>query len=459
MEENTTMFNRRIRVALSATVVLFVAAGCGGVGKSDSDSGSDANETATLTVMGFGADDEIGKVRFDLANKAIAPSSVKDSKGEFNAQQFLAAVASNTPPDLVHMDRQLLGTYATKGALQPLTDCISKESVDMSQYREAAVKEATLNGKVYGLPEFYDNRLLMINDASLTKVGLNPADFKTNDWSTLQANTAKLTANSGGKLSRIGFDPKIPEFLPMWAKANGVSLVSDDGKTAHLDDPKIVEALTYTVGLVNAQGGWAKFKSFRDSFDFFGAKNEFAVDQLGAFPMEDWYLNVLAENSPQLKLTVTPFLGKDGKPVDWVTGSAWAIPAKAKHAAQACKWIKTMTTADSWIAAAKARAATRKAAGKPFTGVYTGNKKADETIFGSIVQPTGNAAFDTAVKTVLEAQDSAFTTPSLAAGEEFKTAWSEAVNRVLSGQQKPADAMAQAQKEAQAALDKANSGK
>src|SRR4051794_35067885 len=111
------MFNRRIRVALSATVVLFVAAGCGGVGKSDSDSGSDDNATATLTVMGFGADDEIGKVRFDLANKAIAPSSVKDAKGEFNAQQFLAAVASNTPPDLVHIDRQLLGTYATKGAL------------------------------------------------------------------------------------------------------------------------------------------------------------------------------------------------------------------------------------------------------------------------------------------------------------------------------------------------------
>jgi multiple sugar transport system substrate-binding protein len=453
------MFNRRIRVALSATVVLFVAAGCGGVGKSDSNSGSDDNATATLSVMGFGADDEIGKVRFDLANKAIAPSTVKDTKGAFDAQQFLSAVASNTPPDLVYMDRQLIGTYATKGALQPLSDCISKQSVDMSQYREAAVKEVTLGGKVYGLPEFYDNRLLMINDQTLTAAGLNPADFKTSDWNTLQANTAKLTATSGGKLSRIGFDPKIPEFLPLWAKANGVSLVSDDGKTAHLDDPKLVQALTYTVGLINAQGGWAKFKSFRDSFDFFGAKNEFATNQLGAFPMEDWYLNVLAENSPKLKLTVTPFLGVDGQPVDWVTGSAWAIPAKAKHATQACKWIKTMTDSASWIAAAQARAAARKAAGKPFTGVYTGNKKADETIFNQIVQPTGNPAFDTAVKTVLSAQENAFTTPTLVAGEEFKTAWSDAVNRVLSGQQKPADAMAQAQKEAQAALDKANSGK
>jgi multiple sugar transport system substrate-binding protein len=357
------------------------------------------------------------------------------------------------------MDRQLIGTYATKGAIVPLSDCIDRQKIDMSQYREAAVAEVTLDGKVYGLPEFYDNRVLMVNDAALAKVGMQPGDISTRDWTALRAATTRLTVNTGGKLSRIGFDPKIPEFLPLWAKANGVALAGDDGKTAHLDDPKVLEALTYTVGLVNAQGGWATFKSFRDSFDFFGAKNEFVADQLGAFPMEDWYLNVLAENSPNLKLTAMPFAGVDGKPVDWVTGNAWAIPAKSKHATQACKWIKTMTASDSWIAAAKARATARKAAGKPFTGVYTGNKKADETIFGSVVQPTGNAAFDNAVKTVLAAQEHAFTTPTLSAGEEFKTAWSGAVNRVLSGQQKPADAMAQAQKEAQAALDKANSGK
>ena len=31
----------------------------------------------------------------------------------------------------------------------------------------------------------------------------------------------KLTVTKGDKLQRIGFDPKIPEFLPMWVKANG----------------------------------------------------------------------------------------------------------------------------------------------------------------------------------------------------------------------------------------------
>ncbi|WP_433222865.1 extracellular solute-binding protein [Dactylosporangium sp. CS-047395] len=425
--------------------VLALAAGCGGVGGSDASPGGGA---VSLTMMGFATGDEIAKTRFDLATKAIAPGTAKAAEGAFNAQQFLSAVASGTAPDLVYMDRQLIGTYAAKGAIVPLDSCIKDEKIDMGQYRKAAVAEVTLAGKVYGLPEFYDNRLLMATEQT---------QVRTEDWTALAATTASLTRKGAdGKLARIGFDPKIPEFLPMWAKANGADLVAADGRTAQLDDPKVVEALTYTTDLVKAQGGWSAFKSFRDSFDFFGAKNEFASDQLGAFPMEDWYINSLAQNSPQVKLVVTPFLGRDGKPVDWVTGNAWAIPAKAPHAAEACRWIKTATATDSWIAAAKARAEARQKDGKPFVGVFTGNEKADETIFRDIVKPTGNAAFDNAVKVVLQTQDSAFAAPALAAGEEFKAAWTGAVNRVLNGQQQPTEALAQAQKEAQSALDKAN---
>jgi multiple sugar transport system substrate-binding protein len=446
------MFIRTSRILVAALLL----AGCGGVGGSDSD--SDENATVTLTMMGFGTGDDIAKTRFDAANAAIAPSAAKASEGSFNAQQFLSAVASKTPPDLVYMERRLLGTYAAKKALVPMKDCVDQEKIDLSQFRPAAVAEATLNGQLYGLPEFYNNRVLMINNTAFADAGLDPASFSTADWPTLKANTAKLFKSKGNKLQRIGFDPKIPEFLPLWARANGAALVSDDGKTAKLTDPKVVEALTFTVGLVNAQGGWAKFKSFRDSFDFFGAKNQFASNQLGAFPMEDFYLNVLAGNSPDVKLTVAPFQGRDGQPVDWITGNAWAIPAGSQHPKQACKWIKTMTDSPTWIAAAKARAATRQKEGKPFSGVFTGNTKADEVIFRDVVKPSGNAGFDTGVKTILTTQEAGVAEPAIAAGEEFKAVWQDAVNRVLEGKQQPAQALAQAQQQAQTVLDQANRG-
>jgi len=353
------------------------------------------------------------------------------------------------------MDRQLLGTYAARGTVDPLDECVEKQGIDLDQYRDPALEEITLDGKLYGLPEFYSNRVLMINDASLAGAGVTPDSIDTGDLNALSTLTTKLTKRGGDKLARIGFDPKIPEFLPMWAKANGVDMLSEDGKTANLDDPKLVAALEYAVGLIEAQGGWGAFKSFRDSFDFFGEKNPFASDQLAAFPMEDWYLNVLADTSPDVKVSVAPFTDAQGETINWATGSAWAIPSGSKHKDQACEWIKTMTDSQTWIAAAEARKEKRDGEKKPFSGVYTGNEKADEKIFGEIVSLDDHPAFKNAVDGVLEAQDSAFSTPASPAGSEFRTAWQDAVNRVLSGKQSPADAMAQAQKEAQQALDNA----
>ncbi|GAB7042782.1 MULTISPECIES: ABC transporter substrate-binding protein [Catenuloplanes] len=434
-----TTVNRCVRLGLVALLVT----GCGGVGGAGGGDGAGV----TLTMMGFGTGDEIARTRFDAANARIAPATATAAEGSFDAQQFLSAVASGQPPDLVYMERRLLGTYASKGALMPLGDCVAREGIDVAAFRPAAVAEATLRGQLYGLPDFYNNRVLMINDAVAGEAGL-----ATDDWDALAASAERLTVIEAGKLRRIGFDPKIPEFLPMWARANGAELVSADGRTAQLDDPKVAEALEFTVGLIRAQGGWAAFKSFRDTFDFFGARNQFAGGQLGAFLMEDFYLNVLAENSPGTAVTVAPFRGRDGKPVDWITGNAWAIPAGGAHQEQACRWIATMTASDTWIAAARARAAARAAAGKPYAGTFTGNVRADEVIFRDVVRP--NAA----VRTVLETQESGFSLPAMAAGEEFKAAWQNAVNRVLDGRQSPAEALAQAQQQAQAALDEANRG-
>ncbi|MQA24724.1 MAG: extracellular solute-binding protein [Micromonosporaceae bacterium] len=442
------MSNRRATLAATAAIALAVS-GCGGVGSDDS------GDSVTLKTMGFGTGDEIAKVRVKAARKTIAPNQVKTSENAFDAQQFLSAVAAGSAPDLVYMDRQLIGTYATKGNLLPLTDCIADQKIDMDQYRAPAVKEVTLDGKAYGLPEFYSNRVVMINNSALKSAGLDPAAVDTSDWDTLAKVSEKLIKKSGGKLSRIGFDPKLPEFLPLWAKANGVSIISEDGTTANLDDPKLVEALEYAVSLIDEHGGWGKFKSFRDSFDFFGDKNQFATDQLGAFPMEDWYLTVLEDVSPDEEITVLPFTSVAGEPVDFVTGSAWAITADSKHKDEACEFIKTMTDSKTWVKAARAKAEARDSEGKPYVGTYTGNAVADEVIFGELVKPSGNAGLDNGVQVVLKAQESAFALPSSPAGAEFQKAWQDAVNRVLSGDQKPGKALAQAQQEAQKALDKA----
>jgi multiple sugar transport system substrate-binding protein len=331
---------------------------------------------------------------------------------------------------------------------------VSKEKISTKQYRIPAVQEVTYKGKLYGIPEFYDVRTVLVNNDVLDLTKTKISSLNTKNWPDLLAAAKKMYASSDGKVTRIGFDPKIPEFFPLWAKANGVDILSKDGLKPNLTDPKAIAALTYTVSLINAQGGWDKFKSFRDTWDFFGKNNQVAENQVGAWPMEQWYYNVLASSSPNVHITALQFRNKAGQPLNYETGSAWAIPKGAKHADAACKWMKAMTSTSTWLAAAKNRAQLRKSKNQPYTGLSTGNAVADKLIYDQTYTPI-NRFFDQAVKKVLEVQRFSFGIPASPASAEFKQAWNDAINRVLAGQQSPKDALNQAQKESVEAIKKA----
>ncbi|KAF4407716.1 MULTISPECIES: extracellular solute-binding protein [Streptomyces] len=439
---------RPAALAAVAALLLPAATACGGVGLADTSD--------TFTTMGYGMGDALATVRVEKARKTLGTMKLEVNEGAFDEQQFLSAVAAGDPPDAVRMDRTLIGGYAARGAIMPLTECLRDQDVDLEQYRDGAVDEATLDGTVYGLPDSYDNRLLLINGKVVEEAGHRAADIDTSDWQALRALAEDLDRTRGGKLTRIGFDPKIPEFFPLWVRANGGSLLSADGRTAKLDDPRTVEALRFTVGLIDAQGGWGGMKALRDSFDQFGAGNQLVRGQVGAYPMEDWYVSVLAETSPDVDLRTKPFTDRRGEPVNYVSGYSWVVPKGSPHPEEACEFITEMTAPDTWFAAARAKAAEIRKDGSPYIGDFTGNKVADRRIHEEIWKPTGNAAFDEAARQLYAAQDNAFSVPANAAGTEFRKAWQSAVNSVLSGDAGPREALEQAQQRAQAALDRGN---
>src|SRR3712207_5340813 len=104
--------------------------------------------------MGFGLPDEQATPRIDAFGSANEDVDVHVNEGQFDDQQFLSAVASDDAPDLVYMEREKLGSYAARGAVRPVDDCIAKRHVDLDQYRPTALEQVTYDGKVYGLPEF-----------------------------------------------------------------------------------------------------------------------------------------------------------------------------------------------------------------------------------------------------------------------------------------------------------------
>jgi multiple sugar transport system substrate-binding protein len=450
-----TRIRRSAGIVAGAAAIALVLGGCavgtGGAADDDADYDPEAELSGELSVMGFSGVDEVATSRVEVAESELGDVEVELIEGDLDIQQFLSAVASGEPPELLYADRDQVGSLAARGAIIPLERCIEGESIDMDQYRESAVEQVTLDGKVYGIPEFNQVQVTMANADLLSAAGVTIDDVNGSDREAMtQANLA-LAKSDGGSLSVIGVDSKLPEFLPLWVAAAGGSLISDDGRTAMLDSPEAVDSLTWAAGIYEDQGGFSAVKAFRDSADFFGAGNQFATNVLGAMPMEQWYINVLNEVSPDARMAFDTVRTTDGEPIAFAGGSAWAIPSGTENAAAACRWARVMTSMEAWQAAAEARLAVREDEGKPFTGILTGNSVADEEIRGMVT--SGGEPWDSGVEAMYEANDHTFSLPANPADAEFEQAMQDAVNSVLNGEATPEEALAEAQETAQQALD------
>jgi len=354
-------------------------------------------------------------------------------------------------PDLVRMSRPRVAGYASKGVLQPMDACVKNVK---KQYRLGAMNAVTYKGHVYGLPEFTNQITLIVNQSAFKDAGVPISAAQTKNKAALLATAKKLMkTNSSGNLTRIGFDPKIPEFFPLWVRWFGDDIISKNGLKAQLNTPHAKQALTYAVSLINAQGGWNKFKSFRDTFDFFGAQNPLVKDQLAFWPMESFIYNVFSNNSPNVDLVAKFFQNRKGGPITYFSGNAWVVPKGSKNKDAACQYMKAVTSVNAWLAAAKTREAARKASHSTFTGLYTANSVADAKIYNDVYQSFGHPQFDKAVQTLVHASKYGFELPANPGGQQFVDAYTNAINRVLAGQQSVSAALNQAQKEAQTAIN------
>jgi multiple sugar transport system substrate-binding protein len=438
---------KRLAVVLALAAALFAIVAGSAIARSDKAG------AGTLNIYGYGPGDDVQENRAKYAAGVMSSTDIKRPSGDFNDQVFLARLASGDVPDLVRMSRPRVAQYAAKGVLQPMDSCVKSVK---KQYRVGAMNAMTYRGHVYGLPEFTNQITLIVNQSAFKDAGVPLSAAQTKNKAALLATAKKLTKrNSSGDLTRIGFDPKIPEFFPLWVKWFGDDIISKNGLKAQLNTPHAKQALTYAVSLINAQGGWNKFKSFRDTFDFFGKQNPLVKDQLGFWPMESFIYNVFSNNSPDVDLIAKFFTNRKGGPISMFSGNGWVIPKASKNAAAACSYMRAVTSTKAWTTAAKKRFDARKASGATFTGVYTANAVADKKSYEDIYQSFGKPQFDAAVKVLVAAGKYGFELPPSPAGQQVLDAMTAGINRVLAGQQSPKAALDQAQKEAQKAIDSA----
>jgi multiple sugar transport system substrate-binding protein len=405
----------------------------------------------TLNIYGYGPGDDVQENRAAYAKDQLNGTTINRPSGDFNDQQFLTQLASGNVPDLVRMGRPRVAQYAAKGVLQPMDACVKPVQ---KQYRAGALKAMTYKGHIYGLPEFTNQITLIVNQSAFKQAGVPISAAQTTNMKQLLATAKKLTKfDANGNVTRIGFDPKLPEFFPLWVKWFGKDIISKNGLRAQLNTKEARAAVTFGLSVINAEGGWNKFKAYRDTFDFFGKQNPLVKDQLGFWPMESFIYNVFSNNSPDVDLIAKYFTNRKGGPITFFSGNGWVVPKGSKNAADACAYMKAVTSVQSWLTAAKKRYDARKASGSTFTGLYTANTLADKKVYEDIYQSFGHPQFDNAVKILVNAPKYGFELPPSPGGQQLVQAYTDAINRVLAGQQSVTAALNQAQREAQTAIN------
>ena len=205
--------------------------------------------------MGFGTDDEIATTRLDLAEKALgADVDVKLVKGEGSTssssgvrRQRGRALADLRRPQ---PDRDV--RVAGRGHPRSRTASTASRSTPVSIASPPST--VTFDDQVYGIPEFNVVPIVQADKTLLDSAGVTVDDVNGSDWDAIARANKEIARQEGGKVSVIGYDSKLPEFLPLWVHANGGALISDDGRTPQLDSPEVVEALEFAVGIYDDQG-------------------------------------------------------------------------------------------------------------------------------------------------------------------------------------------------------------
>jgi multiple sugar transport system substrate-binding protein len=448
-------------LAVLALAPLLLAAGCGsgggptnpGAAKATASFG--AQPSGTLNAWAFNNADDVGKARIAYVAKQLHGVDIKYDYTEFDAQKFTTRLAGGTVPDVVQMDRQYVATYAAQGLLMPMDTCFSDNNVDpKSLFYPSVLSDVTYNGHIWGAPQFYQPPALILDENVLKAAGVSDAQIDTSKPATLLAAIKKMYKTSGGNPSVLGLDPQAAGNGNVWILALGGQLVDKTGKPT-LDDPRNVYPLEFLKKITDAQGGYAKMKSFTDTFDYFGENNQYVKNQVGAELNFQWYPNVLAPFKDKISVSAVPLRDRNGNPVTTAGGQAFVIPAKSKNPAAACKWAIQMTTHANWMAAAAARAQTLKKSGGIDTGLFTGEPAADKAINAKYVKPSGDAGFDEMIKTFYSIVSDGVSNGASPAGQQIQTAVNDAVTQVLLGQKDAKSALSDAQAQAMRAYDNA----
>ena len=187
---------------------------------------------------------------FEAANPNITIERTTQSSTKM-IELVQTAFAANAGPDIFNLSIEDEYQYIANGRVAPVNPQAAgyanlQELIDT--YATGMLDPVTVNGKIHGLPLELTNWCIFINKNVFKSAGLDPETDYPKTWEEMADVSEQLVIRDGDILVRRGFDFRYPYYLvamvPMVEQLGG-QLISDDGKTAIVNDEAWLKFLTY----------------------------------------------------------------------------------------------------------------------------------------------------------------------------------------------------------------------
>ena len=376
-------------------------------------------------------------------------SSGENCLGGMDLGKVTTQIAAGTPPDLFMVQSPFAADFASRGSLKNLNDHAKRDKLDLNKtFYPALVTMASYKGNLIGLPQLSagDTPYLFMSNAALQEAGVDPNKPPAN-WEDLVTMSQRLTKKGGGAggFDRIGFD--LPNSFLLWASKNNAKMLSDDATKATFNSPEGIDALQWMFNTAQQlYGKWENRGAFMTASagqGTGGSRAPYYTNKVGMWNSGVWhFFEILGEkqiHNPSFTYSVAlhPHNAKNPQAkqnsladVVWL----YSVPNGSKKVDAAFEWLKYITMGEGNRIFVKAQ-------NRPSPAV----KINEDPDFSK-----DNPHWNTTIKKALEIM---VPLPQTPAWNKIAAALTKMQNDTMNAVKSPRDAIAEAAREAQLAID------
>jgi len=293
---------------------------------------------AKITFSGWGDETEQKIYRDSIKrfNKFYPDVKVDYQPIPANFQTKLKAMmAGGTAPDVFYVDDQLMTAFGSSGQLMPLDSYMTQAGASRKDFIPALLTIFTLNGKTYGLPKDWGTLGLVYLPEAFKAAGIAEP---TANWTWDDLKAAAEAIQKTGKYGGFCMNADWARFAP-FAFGNGGAYANADNTKAMLDTPAVKGAAKFIAGM-KASGALVTASDVGA-----GWCGEAIGKKLVGMTYEGgWMVNFMRQNYKDVKWKAVPLpTGPKGK-ADVIFTNAIGVNASTKYPKAAAAFAIFLTS-------------------------------------------------------------------------------------------------------------------